>query len=113
MIHKLVKRPAVSAIALAAVALTATASQAAENQAILESVSFQTQAEPSTIRVISTDGVRWNAIQDGNILIMYYAVIRALVCVARRSSQDIKEPNISMEGDFKPISRNYKFKKFK
>lgn len=66
---KLLKRTGASAIALAAATLGASASFAASSQdrAILDAISFETQHKNLVIRVITTDGKRWDAIAEENI----------------------------------------------
>ena len=65
----LLKLTGASAIALAAATLGASASFAASSQdrAILDAISFETQHKNLVIRVITTDGKRWDSIVDENI----------------------------------------------
>ena len=65
----LLRRSGASAIALVAATLGATAGLAAssDDRAILDVISFETQHKNLVIRVISTDGKRWDSIVEENI----------------------------------------------
>jgi hypothetical protein len=66
-LHSKWTRNSVAALALAAAAFSASPADALSNKAKLKSMSFNVEADYGTIRVISTDGKKWDKLKAGAV----------------------------------------------